>query len=288
MKTIDRLRPVQRSRAMRFVQFPVTRIVLAAFCVALAAALAYSLAEAVAPPSLRVAWPHLLAAVAVLLAYGGYARVVETKWPPEFGLRGALRESAAGLGIGAAAVVAVLLLLAAGGVYRPTAPGAWRMVYLWPLAEMLFVSVFEEVLCRAIIFRIAEQSLGSRAALIISALLFGLAHIPGNGIGALAFVVAMVAGLVFTFAFMLTRRLWLCVAIHCAWNYTLGSVFSIVVSGHPAKGWINGTLEGPNWITGGAYGVEGSAVTLLVLSAIGIALFRCVSRKRQVASHLQS
>lgn len=279
------LQTQSQSRLGRFFRFPLVRIVLAAFCVALAAGLAYSLAEAVATKPARIAWPHLLATAAVVFVYWGYLRLIEARGLTEFSLRRAVPELVSGLAIGAGAMVAVMGLLSAIGIYHFSELNPWSVIIILPVAEMIFVSVFEEILCRAIIFRIVEQSLGSRAALVISALLFGLAHLPGAGMGVLAFVVAMVAGLVFSLAFMLTRRLWLCVGIHAAWNYTLGSIFSIAVSGHPAHGLFNGALIGPDWITGGIYGLEGSVVTLLVLGAIGVVLLRGVVRKGQLVAY---
>ena len=107
-------------------------------------------------------------------------RVLEGRRLSEFTLRGTAAELAAGCAIGAAAVLAVLAILYAGGGYHPDALNPWSLAIALPLAEMAFVGVFEEVLCRSIIFRIVEQSLGSRAALVLSALLFGLAHIPSG------------------------------------------------------------------------------------------------------------
>ncbi len=271
-----------QSRLARFLRHPLVRVVLAAFGVALAAGLAYSLAAAAAPKPARIMWPHLLAAGAVILVYWGYVRVLEGRRLTEFALRGAAAELVAGCAIGAAAVVAVLAIVYASGGYHPVALNRWSLAIALPLAEMAFVGVFEEVLCRGIIFRIVEQSFGSRAALAISALLFGLAHIPGGSMGALAFVVTVVAGLLFSAAFMLTRRLWLCIGIHSAWNYTLGSIFSISVSGRPAQGLVNGTLSGPEWITGGMYGLEGSAITLAVLGLLAAVLLRQAWRNGQI------
>ena len=283
MNSINSTLSPSPSRGARFFRFPLVRIVSAVFCVALAAGMAYALSEVVPKPA-RIMWPHLLAVAAVVLAYWGFARGVEKRPLSEFALRGAGRELAAGCVIGAGAVVTVLGLLYAGGFYHIAVLHPWSLAVTAPLAEMAFVSVFEEILCRAIIFRIVEQSLGSRPALGISALLFGLAHLPGGSAGALAIVVTVVAGFAFSAAFMLTRRLWLCIGIHFAWNYTLGSIFSIAVSGRPANGLVSGTLSGPDWITGGAYGLEGSAATLLVLGALGAALIWRVSSKSQILS----
>ncbi|MEO7404776.1 MAG: hypothetical protein ABIU95_14000, partial [Burkholderiales bacterium] len=74
-------------------------------------------------------------------------------------------------------------------------------------------------------------------------------------------------------AFLATRRLWLGIALHLGWNFTVGYVFSATVSGHDrAAGLLFGELRGPEWLTGGGFGVEGSAVTLLMLTVAASAL----------------
>jgi hypothetical protein len=138
-----------------------------------------------------------------------------------------------------------------------------------PLAVMIFIGVVEEVIGRGIIFRITEESLGSWPAIAISALVFGLAHIPGEGAGMMAISNTVVAGAFFAAAYVLTRRLWLCIGIHVAWNYTMGSIFSIAVSGNESTGWLLGRLTGPEWLTGGSYGLEASILTLVSLLIVG-------------------
>jgi membrane protease YdiL (CAAX protease family) len=96
----------------------------------------------------------------------------------------------------------------------------------------------------------------------------------GESISVLGLVNTALAGLMLSAAWMATRRLWLCVAIHAAWNYTLGSIFSIAVSGHPAKGLINGALNGPDWVTGGIYGLEGSVAALVVMAGLFVILLQ--------------
>ena len=181
----------------------------------------------------------------------------------------AFQEFGAGLLIGTLMVSAVIGMAYASGAYTMTGRNDWSMAIVLPLAQMIFVGVFEEVLCRGIVFRIAEQSLGSWAALVISALVFGLAHVPGNGAGFLAISVMAVAGVFFSAAFMLTRRLWLCIGIHIAWNYVLGTIFSIPVSGHESNGLLLGKLSGPDWMTGGPYGLEATIFTLFILAVLG-------------------
>jgi hypothetical protein len=48
----------------------------------------------------------------------------------------------------------------------------------------------------------------------------------------------------------------------------------VPVSGHAARGWLQVSLPGPEWLTGGAYGVEGSVVTLVLWAAAAVFLLR--------------
>jgi CAAX protease family protein len=264
MTTLLATNPSPWSWGRRFMRFPLTRIVLATFVTALSVGLSMSLTSTIAGKE-----SELLGAGAALASYWIYVRLVEKRQVSELSHVRAVPELGAGLLIGALMVTAVVGVLAALGAYQVTGSGGFSMKLLTPLAEMTLVGVFEEVLCRGIIFGTLEKSLGSQIALLISALLFGLAHLPGAGAGFLAITIAVVAGAFFAAAYMLTRRLWLCIGIHIAWNYTLGTVFSIAVSGRENSGLLRGTLSGADWLSGGTYGLEASVFTLLVLTVMG-------------------
>jgi hypothetical protein len=68
----------------------------------------------------------------------------------------------------------------------------------------------------------------------------------------------------------------------------LDTVFSVTVSGHPSRGLLQATLAGPDWLSGGAYGVEGSAVALAVVTAASLILISLARRRGHVvlAFHL--
>ena len=81
-------------------------------------------------------------------------------------------------------------------------------------------------------------------------------------------------------AYMLTRRLWLPIGIHAAWNFTQGWVFSVPVSGtEPPLGLLITRRIGPDWLTGGDFGLEASAVAM-VLATVAGALMVWVAMKR--------
>jgi uncharacterized protein len=144
---------------------------------------------------------------------------------------------------------------------------------LSPLSDMVLVAFFEEILVRGIVLKALERPLGSVGAVLVSALIFGLAHIPNAGATWLSTLNATIAGVMFGAAFVATGRLWLCIALHLGWNFTASYVFSATVSGHDNQvGLWFGTLTGPTWITGGAFGIEASVVTLVMLCAVAALL----------------
>lgn len=273
-----------RTLGQRFMQFSLTRIVLATFITALAGGLSLAYLGKLAHAWGSGMWPEFLAAAIVLLAYGLYVRIFERRQVTELSAAGALPELGAGLSTGAVLVACVAALVAAFGSYRIVGMNGGAMGILAPLALMTFVGVLEEVISRGIVFRITEKSLGSWAALAISSLLFGLAHLPGEGAGALAIAITVVAGVMFAAAYMLTRRLWLAIGIHIGWNYTLGSIFSVAVSGREAKGLFVGMTSGPELLTGGAYGFEASVVTLIVLGLLAACLLRATWKKGRLVA----
>ena len=91
------------------------------------------------------------------------------------------------------------------------------------------------------------------------------------------------SGLLLGAAYLLTRRVWLCTALHLAWNFAQGAVFSIAVSGQSGAGWLRSSLTGPLWLTGGVFGAEGSVVSfVLCLTTTGILLTQAHRRGRFV------
>jgi hypothetical protein len=141
-----------------------------------------------------------------------------------------------------------------------------------PIAELILIAVLEEIAFRGVLFRIVEKSLGTWIAIILSSVVFAIAHLPNEGISILAVVSVTAAGVLLAGAYMLTRRLWFPIALHFAWNYCLGEIFSVTVSGHQNQGLLDGRVVGPDWLTGGAFGVEASIVTPVVISIAAVVL----------------
>lgn len=160
---------------------------------------------------------------------------------------------------------------------------------IWSMLAMAAVSsTFEETLFRGVLFRHLEGLLGSVAALAITAALFGAAHLANpDATWFAALAIAMEAGILLGAAYMFTRRLWLPIGIHAAWNFTQGWVFSVPVSGGDAPlGLLITRRIGPEWLTGGDFGLEASAVAMAVATLAGLAMLVAAQRKGQIVPWL--
>ena len=223
---------------------------------------------------------HVMAlAIAGFAIYIGYAQLIEQRTVSELALPGMGRELGIGLLIGAGLYTACELILMAVGIYR--IKGLNPLSYMIPaIAMALSSSVFEELLFRGVLFRSVETWFGSWAALVVSSLVFGLTHLmnPQGTIEGALFI-AVEAGILLAAAYMLTRRLWLSIGFHMAWNYTQSAIFSGIVSGNDAQqGLIRSTTIGPDWLTGGSFGVESSVLALVLCTTTGIVMLVMAKR----------
>lgn len=234
-------------------------------------------------PLLAIAVTIAMAAVALAL-YAGFARFVEGRPASELSLSGAGREWAMGAVIGAGLYAACVLILMALGMYRVVGLNPWT--YVIPAVAMALSSgMFEELIFRGVLFRSVEEVFGSWISLAVSAAAFGLAHLT-NPAGTItgAIYISVEAGLLLAAAYMLTRRLWLSIGFHMAWNYTQSAIFSGVVSGGRAEpGLIRSNIRGPEALTGGAFGLESSVIAFALCTAAGVVLLVMTVRRGGVA-----
>lgn len=216
----------------------------------------------------------------VLWCYAAFVRRLESRPVTELGREGALKEAGLGLLLGAILAVLIYGLLAAFGAYSIESVNGWMLVLI-ALFGTVASAVAEEVVFRGVLFRIMEQGLGSWLALALSALIFGGLHlINPNATVAGAVSIVLTAGVLLGGAYMLTRRLWLPIGIHYAVNFFQAGVFGGPVSGGEAQNALfRPRFHGPDWLTGGSFGIEASIVTV-VLGAAAAALILWMASRR--------
>lgn len=267
--------------AHRFLQFPLTRMVLPVLAFMLPFLLLQAGATRFFDEKIFVRCGQLVAACVAYVTYIWVMRNIEKRVPTELARTGAVSEFFLGFGIGSALIALAVGALMWLGAYEVQGISPLTVVAV-PLMLHLIVGMIEELVVRGVIFRVLQEYLGSYFTLALTSIFFGFLHLMNDHITWLSFANIVALGALLGAAFLLTGRLWMCVALHAAWNFTQDGIFSINVSGQVVKnGLVFGKLSGPDWLTGGAFGLEGSAITLILLAistAVTIALARRAKR----------
>ncbi len=132
----------------------------------------------------------------------------------------------------------------------------------------------EEALFRGYPLQTFARAKLAWVGLLLTSLPFALAHLynPHANRG-FTFINTALAGVWLAAAYLRTRSLWFPLGLHWSWNWAQASLLGLPVSGieriAPAP-LLHAMNAGPDWLTGGAYGIEGGAActAALVLSTI--------------------
>jgi membrane protease YdiL (CAAX protease family) len=155
---------------------------------------------------------------------------------------------------------------------------------LWLVARTLFGSAVifiiaafaEEALFRGYPVQTLTRAQLAWLAILINFVFFAAAHLNNPNWVPLGAFNTGLAGIWLTVAYLRSRSLWFPLGVHWAWNWSLGSVFGLPVSGlnlssHPL---LRGSDLGPAWLTGGGYGIEGGIACTVALTLSTIFIWR--------------
>ena len=141
----------------------------------------------------------------------------------------------------------------------------------------------EEVATRGwLLTRIAART-NLPLAIGISSSLFGILHLGNSGVTFISLLNIVLDGVLAGLLLIYTDSIWLVVAQHGTWNYVQGNLLGFQVSGTGADTSIfSFTMgSGPDWLTGGTFGAEGSIITTLVLLVSLVIVHRLGERKEK-------
>jgi hypothetical protein len=168
-----------------------------------------------------------------------------------------------------------------------TARAALRLTEV--LVLLLGGAMLEELLFRGYPFQRLIEAIGVPGAIVVLSVFFGAVHLGNPNAGGLwswGFFNTLAVGIMFALAYLRTRALWFPFGIHFGWNFFLGVVYGLPVSGiKDFSVLIRANAHGPRLLTGGAYGIEGSLTGSIVI-LLGILLIevmpkRLISEMRQ-------
>jgi len=174
--------------------------------------------------------------------------------------------------VGALAIaLPALVLLGVGWLRGEPAPAGSSLAHALRLLVVLApAALWEELLFRGYPFVVLREALGDGAALLLSAVAFGLLHLQNAGANLQAVGQVVLAGVWLGGVLLATGSLWAAWAAHLAWNWTMAALLHAPVSGigFAAPDWRLADA-GPDWATGGAWGPEaGIGATLGMVLAL--------------------
>jgi len=214
----------------------------------------------------------IITIAAMFAVYWGLGRFYERRKLHELPLLTLIPDGIAGITLGIAMISLIFLALWALGAYHITGVGSIAAMTV-PVIWVILMAAMEELIFRGLLYRILEEWLGTLMALLLSASLFGFMHISNDNADMISVLSATSGGLLMCACYSLTGRLWLPIFFHASWNLTQ-AIYGSQVSGMEFFGtYFDGVREGPEWLTGGPFGVENSYVTLGLIFVVLAGLF---------------
>lgn len=281
--------PVAAGATARWLRPPGVRLVLMLVLFAAVSALAGVVEAAAGIHPLAALLSGLALGALALLLYGAVVRAVERRAATELLPMAARPGLSTGVLLGLGLFTVTIAVIALSGGYSVAGWGSpGGAVSL--LGLMAVVAVTEELLFRAVVFRLVEELTGTWAALAISGVLFGALHLvnPDATVwGAMA--IAVEAGLLLGAVYAATRTVWLPIGLHFGWNAAESALFSTTVSGSDGTetGLLDGDLSGSVALTGGTFGPEASVVAIFVCGLATLVFLRIARQRGQVLTRHQ-
>lgn len=236
----------------------------------------------------------------MILSFGGiyfimmlYARLIEKRSLKDLGFK-ALNKGKKfliGFSFGFMSMTAVVLLIVgltnSSFSSEALARSGWQAL---PLVLFLLVpwavqASAEEVLFQGWLTPHLTKKYGLVVAVSVAAFMFMLAHALNPGLQVLGLINLFLYGLFAAFYMLHERSILGIAGYHIAWNWAQGQVYGALVSGGamvPAS-FTGVHLDGPNVLTGGTFGPEGSlVVTGVLFISLALIFMRQHQRNKQL------
>ncbi|MBS1735750.1 MAG: CPBP family intramembrane metalloprotease [Bacteroidetes bacterium] len=146
---------------------------------------------------------------------------------------------------------------------------------------LIFAAIVEDLFHRGLILRVLENWLGTNIAIVI-AMLVELQHISNPNFKIFDLLLYLIWGFTMAMMFVYTKRIWLPYFFHIGWNFSQPFYGSNLTGANDFGSIIQSKFTGPELLTGGAFGIEGSIFTLTFLLLIGIILYYQAKREGKI------
>ncbi|WP_373756404.1 CPBP family intramembrane glutamic endopeptidase [Streptococcus ferus] len=155
-------------------------------------------------------------------------------------------------------------------------------IFLLLLLGFTVQSFMEEFLLRALIQEQITMKFGVLMGILGNSLIFAIGHLNNPNASILSIFNTFLIAIVFSFMFYYHDNLWIVAGFHAGWNFILGPVLGITVSGFDLPTTLLKTSFHLDkaYLNGGKYGFEAS-YPVTIISLIMIAIYLILVTKKQ-------
>lgn len=144
---------------------------------------------------------------------------------------------------------------------------AIRFAVEWAVAFLL-VGLAEEMAFRGYLQQVLTRGIGFRPTAVLLSLGFGTVHTSNVGETAVGVTFVGLAGLVFCYSLWRSGSLWWAIGNHMSWDWAQSYFYGVPDSGSMvSRHLLVSHPSGATWLSGGAFGPEGSIFALGALLA---------------------
>ena len=223
---------------------------------------------------------HCVSFLVLLAAYYYLFRLYDKRKITELSIKYLLKEMFGGFILGFSAISLSIFILYLLGFYQAISITTAHYSIKF-FTVLMFAALVEDLFHRGLIIRECENWLGTNLTIVIG-MLVEMQHIFNPNSNLFSLFLYLIWGFTMGMMFIYTKRIWLPFFFHLGWNFSQPFYGSNLTGLNDMGSIIQSKFNGPELLTGGAVGIEGSIFTASFLLLIGITLYYLAKRDGKI------
>jgi uncharacterized protein len=223
---------------------------------------------------------HCVSIIVLLAAYYYLFRFYDKRKITELSIKYLLKEMFGGFFFGFFTISLSIFILYLLGYYQAISISTSHYSIKF-FTVLMFAALVEDLFHRGLIIRVCENWLGTNLTLVIG-MLVEMQHIFNPNSNLFSLFLYMIWGFTMAMMFIYTKRIWLPYFFHIGWNFAQPFYGSNLTGTNDMGSIIQSKFTGPELLTGGAVGIEGSIFTASFLLIIGIVLYYLAKKEGKI------
>jgi membrane protease YdiL (CAAX protease family) len=224
---------------------------------------------------------HCVSFIVLLAAYYYLFRLYDKRKITELSIKYLFKEMFGGFFFGFFTISLSIFILYILGYYQAISISTDHYSIKF-FTVLMFAALVEDLFHRGLIVRVCENWLGTNLTLVIAMLVEMQLHIYNPNTNLFSLSLYLIWGFTMGMMFIYTKRIWLPFFFHLGWNFSQPFYGSNLSGLNDMGSIIQSKFNGPELLTGGAFGIENSIITLSFLLFIGITLYYLAKRDGKI------